>query len=107
MSIFLSLNNNRWYINYQKNMIKNSWREVQKTFFSNKDTVEFEQDLRIFNFFADSKNKTIYGYGDIDYFSKEINFSNNSQNYNRGLVIINYEIEINVLKQKLKEIKKN
>ena len=32
-------------------MIKNSWREVQKTFFSNKDTVEFEQDLRIFNFF--------------------------------------------------------
>ena len=87
-------------------MIKNSWREVQKTFFSNKDTVEFEQDLRIFNFFADSKNKTIYGYGDIDYFSKEINFSNNSQNYNRGLVIINYEIEINVLKQKLKEIKK-
>ena len=38
-------------------MIKNSWREVQKTFFSNKDTVEFEQDLRIFNFFADSKIK--------------------------------------------------
>lgn len=87
-------------------MIKNSWREVQKTFFPNKDTVEFEQDVRIFDFFADSKNKTIYGYGDIEYFSKKINFSNNSQYYDRGLVVINYEIEITVLKQTLKEIKK-
>jgi hypothetical protein len=91
-------------INLPKN--KNSWRETQQLFFGKKHTVEFAQDVRIFDFFADSNNKVIYGYGDIEYFSKKILFSNNSQNYDRGLIIINQETEINSLKQQLKEIKK-
>lgn len=87
-------------------MITDSWRKVQKAFFSKENELEFEQDFRIFNFFADSQNKTIYGYGDIEYFSKKISFSHNSQNYDRALVVINHQIEINVFKQILKEIKK-
>lgn len=94
------------HINLPKNTTKHSWRETQQLFFGKKHTVEFEQDVRIFDFFSDSKNKVIYGYGDIEYFSKKISFSNNSQTYDRGLIIINQETEINSFKQQLKEIKK-
>lgn len=85
---------------------KNNWREQQKLFFDTKGEVEFQQDARIFDFFANSGNKSIYGYGDIEYFSKKIIFSNNLQQYDRGLIVINHEIEIQSLRQQLKNIKK-
>ena len=37
-----------------KIMTKKSTREIQKEFFPDKDTIEFEQDFKIFNFFSDS-----------------------------------------------------
>jgi hypothetical protein len=92
--------------NLPNNTIKNNWRETQQLFFGKENNVEFEQDVRIFDFFADSNNKIIYGYGDIEYFSKKIIFSNNSQNYDRGLIVINQETEIQFFKRQLKEIKK-
>ena len=91
-------------INLPKN--KNSWREQQKLFFDITGEAELQQDARIFDFFADSGNKSIYGYGDIEYFSKKIIFSNSCQQYDRGLIVINYEIEIQSLTQQLKNIKK-
>lgn len=92
--------------NLPNNTIKNNWRKTQKLFFGKENNVEFQQDVRIFDFFAGSNNKIIYGYGDIEYFSEKIIFSNNSQNYDRGLIVINQETEIQLLERQLKEIKK-
>lgn len=87
-------------------MIKKTWREIQKTFFDVKGHIEFEQDLRILNFFADSTDRLIYGYGDVDYFSDKLNLSDINDYYNSGLIVINHELEVNDFIKELKEIKK-
>lgn len=83
-----------------------NWRYTQKNFFAeSKNQTEFLQDQRIFDFFSDSHNERVYGYGDIDYFSKKIKFYKGQEKYDCGLIVITQEMEIQSLIQTLQHIK--
>lgn len=83
---------------------KLSWRIKQQRFF--KEPVEFEQDQRIKDFFAQTLKEPTLSYGDISYFNK-INFSENYKKYNQCLLIFNKLIEKSQLFNIIKEIESN
>jgi hypothetical protein len=78
------------------------WRSTQKKFF--KESIEFEQDQRIINFFV-NKGIPTYGHGEISYFLDKINFTENLQTYPQALLIFNKKIEKNELKNFIQKFK--
>lgn len=86
-------------------LTSHDWRVQQQNFFKNQivKDVKFVQDQRIFNFF--SKQDSIYGIGDIDYFKKTFNIVNNIKNCKHCLVIINKKTQDLDLIKILKSIK--
>jgi hypothetical protein len=71
-----------------------SWRDRQKKFFANSNTIEFEQDQRIIDWLDTSKKTWVYG---ETYFDNKVQLTNNISTAEQALLFIKNAKNINVV----------